>query len=220
MKKPLFPARGENDYLGMLLALLPRGLAWSRVPGSRLASFFRACAVELGRVDSASHFLIDEIHPLTSIAALEDWERVLGLPDECLPSGNSLQERRTAVLARLRDQGRQDLAYWYDLAVTLGYEIVIEEHWPFICGIHECGNPSGLSLLDAQDHPEIGYLAVPDVRLWWNVTVYGDHLLQFRCGESLCPERLMDWVSADTLECVMRRDGEAHLLLTFDYPGD
>lgn len=220
MKKPLFPARDENDYQGMLQALLPRGLAWNRVPGSRLGGFLRALACELVRVDSASHFLVDEIHPLTCVAGLEDWERVLGLPDECLPTGNSLQERRSAALARLRDQGRQDLEYWQGLAETLGYEIVIEEHWPFICGIHECGDPSGLNIQEAQQHPEIGYLGVEDVRLWWNVVVYGDRLIHFRCGESLCPERLLEWAAAETLECVMRRDGEAHLLLTFDYPGE
>lgn len=220
MKGPLFPARHEKDYLGMLQNLLPRGLAWTRSFDSRLYRFLLACAGELARVDSASHFLVDEIHPLTCVAALEDWERVLGLPDQCLPTGDSLQERRAAVLARLRDQGRQDLAYWYDLAETLGYEIVIEEHWPFICGIHHCADPSGLSLRERQDYRQIGYLGVEEVRLWWNVLVLGDRLILFRCGESLCPELLLDWVAADTLECVFQRDSEAHLLLTFDYPGE
>lgn len=220
MRTPIFPARGSDQYLSMLLALLPRGLAWTRALGSRLVAFLHASAEELARVDAAAHYLLDEIHPLTAIAALEDWERVLGLPDECLPAGDSLQERRAAVLARLRDEGRQDLAYWYELAETLGYEVAIEEHWPFVCGIHECGDPSGLSPREAQDHGEIGYLGTEDIRLWWNVIVYGDRLILFRCGESLCPERLLDWSPATTLECVMRRDGEAHLLLTFDYPGE
>lgn len=219
MKSPLFPTRDDVAYLAMLQALLPRGLAWTRALGSRLAAFLYACAGELARVDSSAHYLVDEVHPLTAVVALEDWERVLGLPDECLPTGDSLQERRAAVLARLRDEGRQDLSWWYDLASTLGYEITIEEHWPFICGIHECGDPSGLSPREAQDHPEIGYLGTEDVRLWWNVVVGGDRLILFRCGESLCPERLLDWLPAENLECVMRRDSEAHLLLTFDYPG-
>lgn len=214
----LLPVRTDADYLSMLQALLPRGLAWTRATGSRLGALLLASAGEPARVDEAAHRLVDEIHPTTAIEGLEDWERVLGLPDECLPAGTSLQERRSAVLAKLRDEGRQDLAWWYDLAASMGYEVTIEEHWPFICGIHECGDPSGLTPREAQDHPEIGYLGPETMRLWWRVLVHGDRLVLFRCGESLLPERLTDWRAADALECVMLRDREAHTLLTFAYP--
>ena len=214
----LLPTRTDADYQAMLLALLPRGLAWTRALGSRLAALLLACAGELARVDQATHRLADEVHPTTAIDGLDDWERVLGLPDACLPAGTTLEERRSAVLAKLRDEGRQDLAWWYELAGAMGYDVTIEEHWPFICGIHECGDPSGLSPREAQDHPEIGYLGPEEIRLWWSVTVHGDRLLLFRCGESLLPERLTDWRPADALECVMRRDREAHTLLTFAYP--
>ena len=154
---------------------------------------------------------------LSAIAGLEDWERVLGLPDACLPAGTTLQERRSAVLAKLRDEGRQDLAYWYGVADSLEYDVTIEEHWPFCCGIHQCADPSGLTPEEIQAHPEIGYLAVPEIRWWWNVIVHGDRLLRFRCGESLCGELLMDWRAAASLECVMLRDKLAHTLLTFTY---
>lgn len=216
----LLPARQAPEYQTMLMALLPRGLAWTRALGSRLAALLLASAGELGRVDAAAHTLVDEIHPTTAIDGLEDWERVLGLPDACLPAGTTLPERRSAVLAKLRDEGRQDLAWWYDLATSMGYDITIEEHWPFICGIHECGDPSGLSAREAQDHPEIGYLGPETMHLWWRIIVHGDRLLLFRCGESLLPERLTDWRAADALECVMQRDREAHTLLTFTYPED
>ena len=122
-----------------------------------------------------------------------------------------------AGLAKLRDEGRQDLAYWYGVADSLEYDVTIEEHWPFCCGIHQCADPSGLTPEEIQAHPEIGYLAVPEVRWWWNVIVHGDRLLRFRCGESLCGELLMDWRAAASLECVMLRDKLAHTLLTFTY---
>ena len=134
-----------------------------------------------------------------------------------MPAGTTLQERRSAVLAKLRDEGRQDLAYWYGVADSLEYDVTIEEHWPFCCGIHQCADPSGLTPEEIQAHPEIGYLAVLEIRWWWNVIVHGDRLLRFRCGESLCGELLMDWRAAASLECVMLRDKLAHTLLTFTY---
>lgn len=199
------------------MALLPQGVAWSREPGSRLSALLHASAEELARIDATARLLVDEINPLTTINGLEDWERVLGLPDSCLPAGNSLQERRSAVLAKLRDEGRQDIAYWYEVAESLGYEVTIEEHWPFICGVHECGDPSGLSEREAQAHREIGYVSTENVRYWWNIIVHGERLLLFLCGESLCPERLTDWREANSLECVMQRDKLAHSVLSFDY---
>lgn len=138
-------ARSAADYLRMLQHLLPQGPAWTRAPGAVLTAVLRASADELERLDMAMHLLLMEILPTSAIAGLEDWERVLGLPDDCLPAGSTLQERRSAVLAKLRDEGRQDLAYWYGVADSLGYDVTIEEHWPFCCGIHQCADPSGLT---------------------------------------------------------------------------
>lgn len=220
------PARTAADYLGMLQSLLPRGLAWTRSPDAVLTGTLHASADELARLDIAIRLLPDETNPLTTLAGLEDWERVLGLPDACLPTGSTLQERRDAVLGKLGDLGRQDLEYWYTLAATLGYEVTIEEHWPFECGIHECGDPQGGWSEESGISPErweqehaypIGRCALPEVRYWWNVIVHGDRLVLFRCGESACGELLMDWTDAASLECVMQRDKQAHTLLTFAY---
>jgi uncharacterized protein YmfQ (DUF2313 family) len=246
------PPHDAENYLGMLQALLPRGLAWTCAPDSVLTRTLQAVAEELAKVDAAARLLPDEANPASAKISIEDWERVLGLPDGCLPAGSSLQERRDAVLAKLGDLGRQDVGYWYGLAETLGYGgaggsepetafsgearasaplagssgITIEEHWPFCCGFHECGDPragwtpnSGMSieLWEQEFGYPIGRCGPPEMRYWWNVIVHGDNLILFRCGESLCPERLMDWRSAVSLECVMHRDKEAHTLLTFEY---
>lgn len=123
-----------TDYISLLQNLLPRGVAWSRSPKAVLTKLLSACAEELARVDRAAHLLPEEVTPSTTINGLNDWERVLALPDVCLPAGSTMQERRDAVLGKLRDLGRQDLGYWYELVETLGYEITIEEHWPALCG--------------------------------------------------------------------------------------
>ena len=104
--------------------------------------------------------------------------------------------------------------------------MVIEEHWPFICGLHECGDPQSGWTPESGMTPEryeqdmgwpIGRCGPPEMRYWINVLVYGDRLIRFRCGTSECPEVLLDWRGAQALECVMRRDKQAHILLTFEY---
>ena len=137
-------ARSAADYLRMLQHLLPQGQAWTRAPGAVLTAVLQASADELERLDMAMRLLLMEILPTSAIAGLEDWERVLGLPDACLPAGTTLQERRSAVLAKLHDEGRQDLAYWYvrpdaggdpgpsrdRLSGRAGDPLVVERHRP------------------------------------------------------------------------------------------
>ena len=59
--KRLFP-RHVLDYLAMLRNLLPRGLAWTRAPGSRLTRVLHGTAGELARVDASAHLLLDEVN--------------------------------------------------------------------------------------------------------------------------------------------------------------
>mgnify|MGYP000979212013 FL=1 len=75
--------RKAPDYLAMLQALLPRGAAWVREPDAVLTRLLAASAEELARLDSMAWRLLDETNPQTAIDSLEDWERLLGLPDEC-----------------------------------------------------------------------------------------------------------------------------------------
>jgi len=126
---------------------------------------------------------------------LEDWERVLALPDECAPAGTTLQERRAAVVSRLTVGGGQSLAYYLDLAQRLGYAVTIEEFRPFITGMSCCG--------DTLNGPH-------EVRHVWRVTVHGPRVTYFRTGESATGERLLDIAYAEDLTCILRRLAPAH----------
>ena len=143
-----------EEYLDALVGLLPQGVAWSREPGSRLGLLLQASADELARIDATASTLLDEVNPLTAINGLEDWERVLGLPDACLPAGTTLQERRSAVdplwdqacLAELRHYTERStptkgaiIAALVTIVLTApilglqlkleGYQVVLEQHW-------------------------------------------------------------------------------------------
>ena len=212
------PPRGVKDYLAMLQALLPRGLAWTRAPEANLTKVLEASAEELARLDEAARSMLTEVNPATTLGGVADWERVLGLPDACLPSGSTMQERRVAVLSKLRDTGRQDLSYWYELAETLGYAVDIVEKTPFQCGKSQCGDPRGADADKPwQERRQTDMLGPAEIRYWWEVKVYGLPVIYFQCGASAPPDSLGKRVTAHNLECVMQRDKEAHTLLTFSY---
>lgn len=212
--------RDAAAYAAMIIQLVPRGAAWSRFPASRIYRLLAGSAEEAARVEESGFRLIDEANPLTSMNGISDWERVLGLPDTCLPSGTTLQERRQAVLAKLADIGRQDLDYWYELAALLGYDVEIKRKTPFQCGKSQCGDPYGVDAeagVPVRERRQTDMLAPGEIRYWWEVIVHGLPIIWFECGVSAPPDALGKRVTAHNLECVMQRDKEAHTLLTFSY---
>lgn len=238
----LLPRRGVAEYLTMLQAFLPRGLAWTRSPDAYLTSSLYAAAEELARIDATAHLLMDETNPATAVDGLEDWERVLGLPDGCLPVTQDLDDRRFAVLHLLTDPGHSDVAYWYELAAELGYpDVVIEEHWPFVCGKSEVSDADQFAPEEEQASG-LGRCGPEEIRYWWNVIVRGPWFVLFRTGTdsrppdplqdltiavncarlfrtgaSAPPDRLGEYVCAPALECVFQREKPAHTFLTFEY---
>ncbi len=75
-----------SAYLSQLLALLPPGDALAREPGSVLERLLTVPAAELARVDGRVEALLVESDPARIAEMLADWERALGLPDECYPN--------------------------------------------------------------------------------------------------------------------------------------
>lgn len=193
------------DYLSQLQALLPVGLAWPREPDSTLTKLLAGWADEFARLDTRAMRLIEEADPRTTEELLPDWERVLGLPDPCMPDGAGLQQRRAAVTARLTGIGGQSRVYFIGLAADLGVEITITELQPFRCGTGECGD----TIFD------------PEVVFTWQVNLPADvaRVVQFRMGESTAGERLLE-MDVGALECLFSRLKPAHTQVVFASPED
>ena len=62
---------------------------------------------------------------------IEYWERVYGLTPG---AGDTLQIRRNRIVQKMRELGRLNLAYFTELAESLGLSIVIQELHPFMAG--------------------------------------------------------------------------------------
>ncbi len=189
-----------DQYGEQLDALLPQGLAWSRDADLRMRELTRGLAEEFARVDARADDLLREVLPNTTVQMLEDWERTAGLPDTCVATAQTLQERRNALLSRLASMGGQSRAFFIELARYLGFEITITEFRQFRAGASRAGEP------------------VCD-RAWlyaWRVNAPSTTIIVFRSGVSAAGEPLRKWGN-ELLECVFNRVKPAHTVLLFGY---
>lgn len=196
----------EDAYATQLFALLPKGEIWPKEPGSFLGAFFGALAAIYTTAHNRLVELIDEADPRSTVQLLEDWERVLGLPDPCTPDDGTLtlQVRRARVVQKLSLGGGQSPAFYVALAALIGYAITLDEPRPFICGLSQCGDPVGGTYTD---------------RHYWRVRVPEPRTTYFRTGVSRCGERLGLIDRAEDLECILEEAKPAHSRLLFAYEG-
>lgn len=120
----------EESLLGELMALLPPGDALPIGGDSEIAKVLRVTARAHDRLEELAEFLLVDFDPRVTTAFLEDWERVLGLPD-CGELGATTAERRAVVLEKYTRQGTLTKADLIAAAALLGFAITITEHRPY-----------------------------------------------------------------------------------------
>lgn len=117
----------------------------------------------LDRVDDDAIDLFLEIFPDTATVAglLTDWEKFVGIkPDDLIP----LDDRRNAVITKLRARGGLSFSYFKSLAEALGYNygqgaaqpriwfVEGEAYVPFRADISAVGDQVWDSVSDGHDH--------------------------------------------------------------------
>lgn len=193
-----------EDYGRQLGQLLPPGAAWSQDPESNLQLLLRAFGESLARAHRRTDDLYGEGDPGQPKETLERWEKALGLPDSCSVKGSqTLQERTTAVAAKIFAQGGQSRPYFIALASVLGYpKATITEFCARRYGRARMGEPYG-----GEDWEDAWQLNLPETLV-----------IQRRHGRSAYGERYQVWGDSE-LECVMQKRKPAGSILTFSYGG-
>lgn len=191
-----------DQYLAQLQALLPPGLAVTREPDATLTQLLAGFAAEFARVDRRVDVLLDEADPRIAYELLDDWERTLGLPDDCVvQTDQSLQSRRSAVVARLTEPAGQSRAYYIALAERMGHTITIEEVRPSRAGVLQAGD----ELVGTESHVH-----------YWQVNVPTVNTFAFVAGVSTAGDELGYWQPSE-LECVFARTKPAHTNIVWNY---
>ncbi|MBA6065929.1 YmfQ family protein [Pseudomonas mosselii] len=170
------------------------------VDGPILSASLDAEASALDAAQISGDRLYDQIWPDIG-ASLDDWERVLGLPDPCVASENlAVRQRIAAVLAKLNGAGGQSRAFFIQLAESLGYTVSITEYKPARAGVAVAGDAihgdSWTSTWMINSEPVTVFVA--------------------KAGSAAAGEALAVWGNK-LLECRMRDMQPAHATLLFSY---
>lgn len=200
-------------YKQLFRKLFPQGFAWDSkaIDGTEFAEFIAALSNEPARVEERGFDFLDEMDPNTTFEMLDNWERLLRIPDECTPDGDpSLFERRVRVLQKLTTGGGQNEAFFKLIAQQLGYDVDIfdvEDYKDFRVGTARVGdaltNGTGTGL---------GWAYT------FSVKAPAEFVRRFRVGQSTVGERLV-LAENQTLECIVRKFAPAHVTVLFSIGG-
>jgi uncharacterized protein YmfQ (DUF2313 family) len=176
----------SENYRDLIRSLCPKGKAWVIEPGTNLYNLLWAFADEFSRVDARGDDLINEADPRSTNELIEEWEAMVGLPDDCTAVGGSLQQRRDNIVARLTETGSLSKEFFMDIAEKLGYNILIKEFFPFRIGMAIMGD----AIFD------------PDFQFVWEVVSPAFTEIPFYVGSARVGDYIMDYEGSSSLECI------------------
>jgi uncharacterized protein YmfQ (DUF2313 family) len=189
-------------WLAALQALLPPGRALPRDPGARFTTLLEAIAAVLLATQLRFEALLIEWDPSRATNMLPDWERFLGLPDDCM-AGLALttQDRQRIAAQRLTEQGGQSIPYFIGLAEQLGEPgVTVTEFRPMNCN-DDCND----ALISEGDS------------FTWRVNIphgAGEQRLM-NCNDNC--NAALDMYQPSLVECPIRERKPAHTQVIFAY---
>lgn len=126
-----FQLEPRGDALQTVQQHLPRGEAWHafRIAGKVAYRLFQAFSDAYEDMSKALCRLVEELNPYSTTQLISEWETAVGLPDPCLPTTTTLEERRAQVVFRLTKKRWTSEQDWKDLALLFGLEITVTPGW-------------------------------------------------------------------------------------------
>lgn len=121
----------KQRSLEVLWAHLPLGIAWDafRTAGKNAYGLLSALAESFEDAWETMCFLAAQLDPRTTEQLIGEWEAAVSLPDPCLPTYSTLQERRDWVMWRLNKVRWNTAQDWIDLGKLFGLEIEVTPGW-------------------------------------------------------------------------------------------
>jgi uncharacterized protein YmfQ (DUF2313 family) len=92
---------------------------------SNLRKVLLGLALEFTRYRDTINELVQEYFPDETTLFIEDWEKVVGIPDECLPVASTIEERRNNVLLKLAGINATTAQQFTEIAAILGIDIEV-----------------------------------------------------------------------------------------------
>jgi len=111
-----------------LAAYLPNGQLFvaKNLEGSNLRKSLTALANEYGRYQDKIYEVSTEDDIRNTTNLISEWESALGIPDQCLTSDTTIQQRRKQIEAKFALMNLTTESDWIYLANFFGFTITIE----------------------------------------------------------------------------------------------
>lgn len=190
-----------DDYTQAMIGLAPQGMAWDWRPGSNMHAVLRALARGYESSDIDAVQLLEGAFPKTATTLLPEWEKTLGLPDDCaIGEMDTIPKRQSAVLSKLLRTGGMSKDYYTGLAVEMGFNITITEFRQARAGLTGCG-----AAINGEDWPFV-----------WRVNAGETQLNYAVAGRSYCGNPLRSWGDR-YFECHFSQISPSHTILQVVY---
>lgn len=211
-------AVGWRAYREQLLGLLPRGRAWPRSPDSVLGSLMAAIAPTFARLDELLFSLLKETVPSSCFFLLPEWEKAVGLPDDCSGLAPTIGDRRAAVVTKLVSAEGASIPDFVAVAARYGIAITVRDAG----GIADAAQRAqyiadAAAIAQARGFPD----PTADGRwkyVWWISLPTSARIRCFQVPQAL-PAPLCSFGNTHTaeIECRLQKLAPAHTLLVFVY---
>lgn len=123
-------------YKQLLINLLPLGRLWRPREQPVFSKVLESTAQELCRVDDRAKQMLIEVDPRTATdnESLDQWEKALGIPDECTLAGQTEAERQVQAAQKLTNIGGLSKTFYEALTEQLGFTTKVLNTLPFVAG--------------------------------------------------------------------------------------
>lgn len=210
-----------KKYKELLPALLPKGKLWRPNDQPVFKSLLDAFAVELCRVDDKVEDLLFQADPRQATideGLIEEYERLLGLPDECTPDDQDLQDRRDQIVQKLTNIGGLSKTFYEFIGDQLGFDISVDNDVNFIVGRSRVGEaltnyfnvPFTVGMTVGEQLLLVGW------RYYFSATLPITAANFFEVGSNTVGDPLVEFTS-EIMECTLVKLKPAHSAIFFKF---
>jgi len=123
-----FKVRNSDQQTNVKAQYMPNGLIWQakQKAGSNFRNLLAGLCVEIVRMENLQNEIYKEMNPTETVALLSEWEALVGIPDDCFPLADTIDERRSNLIFKLTASMNGTKEDFENLASVLGLTVKVK----------------------------------------------------------------------------------------------
>jgi uncharacterized protein YmfQ (DUF2313 family) len=153
-----FKLRNSDQQTNTKAQYMPNGLIWEakQKAGSNFRNLLAGLCVEIARLEEKQNEIYKEMNPQETDALLSEWEALVGIPDECFPLADTIEERRKNLIFKLTASMNGTAEDFENLASILGLTVKVKT------GVEEITFPMPFPIPMIGTLEEAGFVMIVD----------------------------------------------------------